>query len=122
MGANAYSPLLTTDSGGVVRASYIFNPRIVDPSNYIIARRYQKTGDLEPHKLFTVDFFSGGSPYINTSQHYREHGWNVLFTDGSVQFSRNVQADYLIQTFLSSETAASQMQEDQILNYLELDH
>lgn len=56
-GANNYSPLLTTDSSGIVRSSYAFNPRIVDPTNGIVLRLYQKTGDLPPHKLFAVDYF-----------------------------------------------------------------
>jgi type II secretory pathway pseudopilin PulG len=118
LGADRHSPLLTTDSGGAVRSSYAFNPRIVDPTNGIIARRYQKTSDLEPHKLFVVDYFYYGSG----SAHFRERGWNVLFTDGSVQFSRNNQAYNLIQTFFVAISQTSQIQEYQILNYLELDH
>ena len=122
LGANAYSPLLTTDSSvygsGYVRSSYAFNPRIVDPTNYNVARRYQKTSDLEPHKLFVVDYFGDGYGFA----HFRERGWNVLFTDGSVQFSQNNQAYNLIQNFFVEETTTSQIQEDQILNYLELDH
>jgi type II secretory pathway pseudopilin PulG len=120
LGANFYSPLLTTDSVGAVRSSYLFNPRIIDPTNYIIARRYQKTSDLEPHKLFVVDSFDDMSPL--TPSHFRERGWNVLFTDGSVQFSRNNQAYNLISTFYPNESQTSQIQEYQILNYLELDH
>jgi len=41
-GANYYAPLLTTDSGGTVRSSYVFNPRIIDPTNGIVLRRYPK--------------------------------------------------------------------------------
>jgi type II secretory pathway pseudopilin PulG len=120
LGADRHSPLLTTDSGGAVRSSYFFNPRIIDPTNYIIARRYQKTSDLEPHKLFVVDFFGFMSPL--TPPHFRERGWNVLFTDGSVQFSRNSQAYNLIQTFVNNATRSSYEQADQIFNCLELDH
>jgi type II secretory pathway pseudopilin PulG len=120
LGANFYSPLLTTDSVGAVRSSYLFNPRIIDPTNYIIARRYQKTSDLEPHKLFVVDSFDDMSPL--TPSHFRERGWNVLFTDGSVQFSRNNQAYNLIQTFLVNATIQSYVEGDQIFNCLELDH
>jgi prepilin-type processing-associated H-X9-DG protein len=71
-----------------------------------------------------VDYFansaSGFAP--NSFSHFREGGWNVLFTDGSVQFSQNVQAFNLIQTFSVAESSQSQEQEDFILNYLELDH
>ena len=126
-GANTYSPLLTTDlygGGGAVRSSYFFNPRITDPANsyglpYNMShlRLYQKTGDLPPHKLFVVDHFLSKS-----SGHIRECGWNVLFTDGSVQFSRNDQAYNLIQNFVSTETTSSWVQADQIFNCLEFDH
>ena len=116
-GANTYSPLLTTDGSGAVRSSYLFNPRIVDPTNNIIARRYPKTSDLPPHKLYAVDDIE-----FQGSGHFRERGWNVLFTDGSVQFSQNVQAYNLIQTFVSTETTQAYEEADQIFNCLELDH
>jgi Tfp pilus assembly protein PilE len=121
-GANNYSPLLTTDSSGRVRSSYAFNPRILDPTNGNYLRFYQKTSDLPPHKLFSVEYFGGSGFSPNPPPHFRERGWNVLFTDGSVQFSQNVVAYNLIQTFSVTETIQSQEQEDQILNYLELDH
>jgi hypothetical protein len=104
--------------------SYAFNPRIVNPTNDDVARSYQKTSDLPPHKLFIVDYFansaSGFSP--NSPSHFREGGWNVLFTDGSVQFSQNVQAFNAIQNFSVAESQQSYEQEDFILNCLELDH
>jgi type II secretory pathway pseudopilin PulG len=128
-GANDYSSpsFMSTDLTGYVRSSYAFNPRIADATNGIIARRYQKTSDLEPHKLFTVDYFPGptGSGFSGASvlpSHFRENGWNVLFTDGSVQFSQNVVAYIAIQNFFVQETATSREQEDFILNCLELDH
>jgi type II secretory pathway pseudopilin PulG len=127
LGASVYLPLLTTDSSGTVRSSYAFNPRLADATNGIIARRYQKTSDLEPHKLFTVDYFPGptGSGFVPIApSHFRERGWNVLFTDGSVQFSQNVLAyNFLtLGSFVVAQTIQSQEQEDFILNCLELDH
>lgn len=131
-GANNFLPLLSANlafSGGqgVVMSSYAFNPRIVGATNAVqnIARRYQKTSDLDPHKLFAVDFFAsaGGSSFSPINMpHFREGGWNVLFTDGSVQFSRNVAANNLIQNFVDMETASANEQADQIFNFLELDH
>jgi len=67
-----------------------------------------------------VDSFDYGYPPVPS--HFRERGWNVLFTDGSVQFSRNSQAYNLIQTFLNAATRSSYEQADQIFNCLELDH
>jgi hypothetical protein len=121
LGANAYSPLLTTDAGGVVRGSYAFNPRVVDATNGIIARRYQKTSDLQPHKLIGVDYFGAGSGNT-TYPHYREGGYNVLFSEGNVQFNRNARAMALIGTYIQDESIVSSEEEFQILNYLELDH
>jgi type II secretory pathway pseudopilin PulG len=118
LGANYYLPLLTTDSSGTVRSSYAFNPRITDPTNGIVLRLYQKISDLPPHKLFVVDYFGAAT----TPVHFRDGGWNVLFTDGSVQFSQNVQAYNLIQTTPIGESTASWEGENQIYNCLELNH
>jgi type II secretory pathway pseudopilin PulG len=123
LGANYYLPLLTTDSSGTVRSSYAFNPRTVDPANGNYLRLFQKTSDLPPHKLFVVDYLgSSGTSSSQNVVHFRERGWNVLFTDGSVQFSRNVQAYNLIQITPFDESAVSHMNENQIFNLLELDH
>jgi type II secretory pathway pseudopilin PulG len=133
LGADRYSPLLSTpspqfansDGSYYVQSSYAFNPRIVDPTNGIIARRYQKTSDLVPRRLLAADYFgnpSGDGIVVKLPSHFRERGWNVLFTDGSVQFSRNDQAYNSIQTFAVTGTTQSNIQEDQILNCLERDH
>jgi len=123
-GANNYLPLLTSDAGGRVRSSYAFNPRILDPNNTSWLRAYQKTSDLPPHKLFTVDYFgNAGAGGPGSIPHFREDGgWSVLFTDGSMQFSRNPQALNLIQNFVSAVSVANQQMEYQILDLLELDH
>ena len=139
VGANTYSPLLTTDnfgSGfGQVRSTYLYNPRVVkvdpnfaaDSSNDKRARRYQKSPDLEPHKLFAVDYMeqnspAGGMPATQIA-HIRERGWNVLFTDGSVQFSQNKTAYVAITTrLISDESHQSFWWYETAFNYLELDH
>jgi type II secretory pathway pseudopilin PulG len=111
IGANNYLPLLTTDSMGVLRSSYAYNPRVINPQVDNL-RKYQKTSQLEPHKLFAVDFFVG------FFGHVRERGWNVLFTDGGVNFSRNERAYQLIP--LEIQYYGSNTEE--IFNSLELDH
>ena len=142
-GANAYSPLLTSDttylrSGialGYVRSSYYFNPRMtkVDPNfnasvlNDNDIRRYQKSSDLEPHKLFAVDYMEASPMAVgmpaNQIPHFRERGWNVLFTDGSVQFSQN-KTGYLVitQHLVSDESHVSHFWYEAAFNCLELDH
>jgi type II secretory pathway pseudopilin PulG len=128
-GASQYLPLLSANvefSSGTwnVLTSYAFNPRILGANNAVqnIVRRYQKNSDLDPHSLFAVDFFGQASAGSNYIPHFREGGWNVLFTDGSVQFSRNNQAYSLIQNFVDMETASANEQADQIFNLLQLDH
>jgi type II secretory pathway pseudopilin PulG len=124
-GASYYTPLLTGDSLGVVRSSYFYNPRMVNAQAGNILRRYQKTSDLEPHKLFAVDFIEGGSPA--TLAHAQDHGWNVLFTDGSVQFARLTQNNnysyaLVTQNLVLDESETSWLEYDQVFTWLEQDH
>jgi type II secretory pathway pseudopilin PulG len=141
MGANAYSPLLTADSTGTIRSSYFYNPRMLNPNintGWPI-RRYQTVSQLEPHRLFAVDAIIAGESSgpidggegtrVNqaTIAHIRDRGWNVLFTDGSVQFSRLTQNNNylfnLITVNLSgSESEASYEGYDQTFTFLEQDH
>jgi hypothetical protein len=65
---------------------------------------------------------AGGMPATQIP-HIREPGWNVLFTDGGVQFSQNKNAYKLITTkLISAESHQSYFWYDIIFNYLELDH
>lgn len=125
-GANAYTPLLTTDASGNVRSTYLYNPRMVN-AGVDNLRRYQMTSQLEAHKLFAVDFLqdSGSQPGIDPSAipHSRERGWNVLFTDGSVQFSQNQAAFFLItHRLITDESTKSALLYDFVFNDLEQDH
>jgi len=87
--ANYYSPLLTTDGGGDVRGSYLYNPRTLNAGNLLgkpvdTHRRYQKESQIEPHKLFAVDVIQGQLFW----SHYADRGFNVLFTDGAAEWAR----------------------------------
>ena len=121
LGADTYAPLLTTDAGGIVRSSYDFNPRAIESggSSY---RKYQKTSQLEPHKLFAVDELGVGvSPAAFA--HFRERGWNVLFTDGSVQFSRSEPAYNFFQQIMQPGPGNLYYpQVNQAFDYLEQEH
>ena len=136
-GANNYSPLLTTDSSGVIRSSYFYNPRMVSVNPVNTLRRYQTVSQLEPHRLFAVDEILGGttdpigppSTGVNpaTIQHARDRGWNVLFTDGSVQFSRltqnnNYYYNLITQLLQLNESTTSYTEYDQTFDFLEQDH
>jgi prepilin-type N-terminal cleavage/methylation domain-containing protein len=86
------SPLLTTDIGGDVRSSYLYNPRVVNAGNQPGAlsayRRYIKESRLQPHKLFAVDVIQGGPQFW---AHFPDRGFNVSFTDGAASFAKNPQ-------------------------------
>lgn len=87
--ASYYQPLLTTDSGGDVRSSYLYNPRCINAGNIPgktidTHRRYQKENQLERYKLFAVDVIQGRTFW----SHIQDNGFNVLFTDGSVRWAK----------------------------------
>jgi predicted metal-dependent RNase len=78
---------------------------------------------LEPHKLFAVDAINAGEAIVVSTSHIRDHGWNVLFTDGSVQFSRLTQNN---NSFFNAVTTlltdANYTAYDQTFTLLEQDH
>src|SRR5262249_10893676 len=131
-GANTYSPLFTVDATGFVRSSYFYNPRMLNAASDNNLRRYQTTSQLEPHRLFAIDSiypsnFGGVGVTPTFIQHARDHGWNVLFTDGSVQFSRltavnNFDYTLVTQQLQLGETHTSWLQYNTLFNWLEQDH
>jgi prepilin-type N-terminal cleavage/methylation domain-containing protein len=106
IGSKDYQPLLTSstaandmDNPGSVRCSYIYNPWVVNPaggSDTDHLRLFQKTGQVTGRKLFGMDFIDsnawlpGGDVDINgvNFSHSRSKGWNVVFTDASVEFKK----------------------------------
>jgi prepilin-type N-terminal cleavage/methylation domain-containing protein len=99
LGALNYTPIMTFDNGtggdGNVRSSYICNPHVVSPGVNNL-RLYQKTGDVKKRALFGMDFIdgtqfdAGGNIMIEgiNFAHSRSKGWNLLFSDGSVEFRK----------------------------------
>jgi hypothetical protein len=86
-----YTPLLTSDDvKGVVRSSYFFNPRTENASQENFMRRYQKTAQLEGHKLFGCDVITNPDP--NFVAHLKAEGYSVLFTDCSARFVKSPEA------------------------------
>jgi prepilin-type N-terminal cleavage/methylation domain-containing protein len=106
IGSRTYEPLLTASTSvndvnnpGSIRTSYIYNPWVVNPngsSQADLTRLYQKSSQIRGRKLFGMDFIDsaawlpGGSVNINGQNfaHSRSKGWNVLFTDASVEFKK----------------------------------
>lgn len=106
IGSIFYEPLLTSstpqndsNNPGSVRCSYIYNPWVVNPdgtSNADLTRLFQKTGTMTARKLFGIDFIDsnawlpGGDVNVNGIDfaHSMSKGWNVLFSDCSVEFRK----------------------------------
>jgi prepilin-type N-terminal cleavage/methylation domain-containing protein len=106
IGSIFYEPLLTSstpandnNNPGSVRCSYIYNPWVANPSGSTdtdLTRLYQNNSQIKGRKMFGMDFIDstawlpGGD--VNTSStdfaHSMSKGWNVLFTDVSVEFKK----------------------------------
>ena len=106
IGSLNYEPLLTSstpqndgNNPGSVRCSYIYNPWVVNPdgtSNTDLMRLMQKASQVKSRKVFGMDFIDsqawlpGGEVNVNGTDfsHSRSRGWNVLFTDNSIEFRK----------------------------------
>ena len=106
IGSRYYEPLLTSSTAqndsnnpGSIRCSYIYNPWVVNPAGSgekDLTRLYQKNSQVSKRKVFGMDFIDsgawlpGGDVDINGGNfsHSRSKGWNVLFTDASVEFKK----------------------------------
>jgi prepilin-type N-terminal cleavage/methylation domain-containing protein len=133
---------MSTDAGlngaaPAVRDTMLYNPHLVDPTNTEpnnggFARLFQKTSSIVPTRLFGTDYLdtptSDAPGYTAPSTtfgpdyyaHYPSQGFDVLFTDGSVQFVQSVPAfNFVAQGIVTTETAASAEQYAQIYYWLE---
>jgi hypothetical protein len=106
IGSMFYEPLLTTSTAaedsnnpGSLRSSYIYNPWVRNPAGSEsdgLLRLFQKSSQISKRKVFGMDFIDsgawlpGGEVDINGANfsHSRSKGWNVLFTDASVEFRK----------------------------------
>jgi prepilin-type N-terminal cleavage/methylation domain-containing protein len=88
---------LSSDSGGTVRCSYMFNPRMVDGQGLNGAandlRKYQKVTDAKVRDVLCVDYMANpggftGVPFdLQHWSHWPSKGLMVLWTDGSASYS-----------------------------------
>ncbi len=126
-GSQFYEPLLTasaapkdTTNPGSVRTSYISNPWVKNPagsSNDDLTRAFQKTSQITGRKMFGMDYIDsaswlpGGDVDINGIDfaHSRSKGWNVLFTDNSVEFRK---VDARIKALYNADPGAFNTQYD----------
>lgn len=89
-----YTPLLTTPPSAefpgenpYIRASYSFNPRIINP-NTDQHRRFRKSNQMLGVKVFGLDLVGQGNT-VDTIPHFRDKGLNSLMTDGGVRFAKS---------------------------------
>lgn len=111
LGSDQYSPILSTSSAAGdynnCRGSYVVNPHVVNASDTTMGlpgnrRLYQKSGDVKKRVVFGMDFIDssqfdgGGNLQLNSVNfaHSKSKGWNVLYSDASVEF-RKVPASQL---------------------------
>jgi hypothetical protein len=111
----------------------LYNPHIVDPTNGVTMRLFQKTSSIIPGKLFGTDYldaptndapgYSAPSETFgpNYYAHYPSKGFDVLFTDGSVKFIQSVPAFNYVASgqLITTETTASYITYAQIYTWLE---
>ena len=94
---------MSTDGGGIVRSTYLYNPRQMnaaagnDTGN---KRAYEKASQPRRRDIFMTDYIENptgaGTPGIPFNSqnwaHWPAKGWTVMFTDGSVVFTKNADA------------------------------
>jgi prepilin-type N-terminal cleavage/methylation domain-containing protein len=84
----------SVNNTGSVRSSYTYNP-IVDVNNATTGTRlYQKSRDVKSRDLFIIDYFDSTLSSPDSFAHYKDKGFNVSFTDGSVFFCKPSPAVY----------------------------
>jgi prepilin-type N-terminal cleavage/methylation domain-containing protein len=132
---------MSTDNGEngaaspAVRDTMLFNPHLVNPTNSTL-RLFQKTSSIVPAMLFGTDYLdtpvTDAPGYVapstmfgpNYYAHYPSQGFDVLFTDGSVQFVQSVSAfNYIAQAatdgFVTAESVTSAEDYAQLYTWLE---
>jgi prepilin-type N-terminal cleavage/methylation domain-containing protein len=121
---------------GLVRSTYLFNPRVNSPSNESApewnVRAYQKMRDMPGRKLFGIDYLGtdsttsggGGMTFDQLDfAHYPSKGWVVLFTDGAAKFIYSPLAFQIAMksTFDANDESAESFQDyNAIFNDLEM--
>lgn len=106
IGKRNYEPLLTTSTAandslnaGSIRTSYIYNPWVNNPNGSTdtdLSRLYTKTTKMTKRAVFGMDFIdsaswqAGGEVDVNGRDfaHSRSKGWNIIYTDNSVEFKK----------------------------------
>ncbi len=132
---NYSSPqFMSTDTGGIVRDSTLFNPRIFSATNYgqpgANNRAFPKTSSSwksptgGASAVFATDYLAdvgSGSFSQQSFAHYPGHGFDCIFVDGSVKYVQSPLAFAFISSgqLQTTESQVSAMQYNQIFDWLE---
>jgi prepilin-type N-terminal cleavage/methylation domain-containing protein len=138
----SHPSFMSTDTNGEVLCTMLFNPHVADATNMLGSptRLFQKGSSIVPGKLFGMDrlsemvlhpvlgsftAYTATTPKFdpNTFAHYPSRGFNVLFTDGAVEFVQSAPAFDLVASGdidLASYAGAFTFERyEQLYNYLE---
>lgn len=81
-----------------VRFSYTYNPIVPTNSTTTGIRTFQKTNQVKGRRTFIMDYIDSQMNNPVYFAHYKSHGWEMGFTDGSVLFSKPDNATYALIT------------------------
>ena len=129
----AYSKpvFLSSGSDGICRDTVLYNPRMQDATNGIIARAFPKLSSIwdgpgsGQNHVFATDFIGNDSPSTftrNNFAHYPGKGFNAVFVDGSTKYINSPLAYGLIAGppgVTTDELQPSHDEYDYFLNLLE---
>jgi prepilin-type N-terminal cleavage/methylation domain-containing protein len=124
---------LSMDKTGNCRDTVLYNPRMQDATNGLIARAFPKLSSIwsEPgssssgNHIFAMDYPGGNSPSsfdINNFAHFPGKGFSCVFMDGSAKFVISVPAYQMVAGppgIITDETTPSHEEYDSLLNTLE---
>jgi prepilin-type N-terminal cleavage/methylation domain-containing protein len=109
---------LSSDIGGIIRSGYTFNPWVKTDEDDL--RLMQKTSEIRKNKILIMDYIGSGVTDPETYYaHFKEGGWNLALTDGSVTWSVSERTKKLVEKGLPRDYDTVTL--NRMLEYLELD-
>ena len=96
---------LSTDGSGICRDTVLFNPRMQNATNGVVARAFPKLSSIwngpgsGANHVFATDWIGGNSPSSFTADsfaHFPGKGFSTVFVDGSVKYVVSPQAYDLV--------------------------
>lgn len=109
---------LSSDIGGIIRSGYTFNPW-VNPAEDDL-RIMQKTTHIKNYKILIMDYIGSGiADPRSYYAHFKNGGWNLAYTDGSVRWSLSERTKKLVEKGLPKDYDTVML--NRMLGFLEAD-